>query len=36
MKLNQSYNPLEIEEKWYDFWMKEGFFHADEHSDKEP
>ena len=36
MKLDQSYNPLEIEEKWYDFWMKEGFFHADEHSEKEP
>ena len=36
MKLNQSYNPLEIEEKWYDFWMEEGFFHADEHSEKEP
>ena len=36
MKLDQSYNPLEIEEKWYDFWLKEGFFHADEHSEKEP
>ena len=26
MKLNQSYSPLDIEEKWYDFWMKEGFY----------
>ena len=36
MRLDEAYNPLNLEEKWYDFWMKENFFHADEHSEKKP
>ena len=36
MRLDEAYNPLNLEEKWYDFWMKENFFHADEKSEKEP
>ena len=33
-ELSTRYNPSELEEKWYDFWIKENFFHADENSDK--
>jgi valyl-tRNA synthetase len=33
--LPKHYNPKPVEEKWYDFWMKGGYFHADEKSDKE-
>lgn len=33
--LPKHYNPKPVEEKWYDFWMKGGYFHADEKSNKE-
>ncbi|MFW6057549.1 MAG: valine--tRNA ligase, partial [Persicimonas sp.] len=33
---DQSYNPVEVEADWYDFWVDKGYFHADETSDKEP
>ena len=23
------YNPEKIEEKWYDFWQRQGLFHAE-------
>ena len=36
MKVDQQYDPVEIESQWYDFWVDGGFFKADEHSDKEP
>ncbi len=36
MKIDQSYNPVEVEADWYDFWVDKGYFHADETSDKEP
>ena len=36
MKLDQNYDPLEVESIWYDFWTEHGFFKADETSDKEP
>ena len=36
MKIDQTYNPLEVEDGWYDFWVDNGFFKADEHSDKPP
>jgi valyl-tRNA synthetase len=26
MELNKTYDPSQIEKKWYDYWMKEGFF----------
>lgn len=26
--LEKGYDPKEIEEKWYDFWLEKGFFHA--------
>ncbi|MBQ4492445.1 MAG: class I tRNA ligase family protein, partial [Deltaproteobacteria bacterium] len=32
--LSSGYNPREVEGRWYGFWEKNGFFHADEHSDK--
>jgi len=32
--LSKHYNPKPVEEKWYDFWVRGGYFHADEKSDK--
>lgn len=28
--LEKEYDPKEIEQKWYDFWLEKGFFHAQE------
>ncbi len=33
---NYSYDPRAIEDKWYEFWLKKGYFKADENSKKEP
>jgi valyl-tRNA synthetase len=30
------YNPQEVEKKWYDFWLKNKYFHAEVEEDKEP
>ncbi|MDE5773137.1 MAG: valine--tRNA ligase [Muribaculaceae bacterium] len=34
-ELAPKYNPAEVEEKWYDYWMEHGLFHS-EPNDKEP
>ena len=34
--LSTKYNPSEVESKWYDYWMKKGFFHSEPNSKKEP
>ena len=37
MRLNdlpRHYDPKLTEDKWYQFWLKKGFFHADEKSKK--
>ena len=36
MSLSTKYNPSDVEDKWYSYWMKEGFFHSEPDSDKEP
>jgi valyl-tRNA synthetase len=36
MSLSTKYNPSEVEEKWYTYWMKNGFFHSTPNPDKEP
>ena len=28
MNLATKYNPLEVEDKWYDYWMKNNYFHS--------
>jgi valyl-tRNA synthetase len=33
--LPKHYNPKQVEDKWYDFWMRGGYFHADVKSKKE-
>lgn len=33
-ELSKAYDPKEVEEKWYNFWEKEGFFRADAKSSK--
>ncbi len=35
MSLATKYNPLEVEEKWYDYWMKNNYFHSTP-NEKEP
>jgi valyl-tRNA synthetase len=34
MQLSKTYNPAEVEDKWYKYWMDNGYFHADAHSEK--
>ncbi len=36
MKIDQTYNPVEVESGWYEFWINKGLFKANEHSDKPP
>jgi valyl-tRNA synthetase len=36
MELSHSYEPKEAEEKWYEYWEKKGYFHADVNDGKEP
>lgn len=36
MSLDSKYDPKQVEEKWYAYWLEKNYFHADENSDKEP
>lgn len=36
MSLSTKYNPSEVEDKWYQYWMANGFFHAEPNPEKEP
>ena len=36
LTLEKAYNPANVEDKWYDHWTEQGYFHADESSEKEP
>lgn len=36
MSLSTKYNPAEVENKWYQYWMEKGFFKAQPNSIKEP
>ncbi len=36
MSLSTKYNPSEVEDKWYEHWMNNGYFHAKVNPDKEP
>ena len=35
-ELAKAYDPKEVEKKWYDFWLKNNFFHAEASSKKPP
>jgi valyl-tRNA synthetase len=35
MSLSTKYSPAEVEDKWYRFWMEQGFFHAEPDAGKE-
>ena len=35
MELSAKYNPSEVEEKWYSYWLKNKFFHS-EPDNREP
>jgi len=35
MEIPSKYNPVEVEDKWYQYWMENGFFHS-EPDDREP
>jgi valyl-tRNA synthetase len=34
--LSTKYNPAEVEDKWYQFWMDKGFFNSEPNPEKEP
>jgi valyl-tRNA synthetase len=34
--LSTKYNPSEVENKWYSYWMAHGFFHSEPDPSKEP
>ncbi len=34
--LSTKYNPSEVENKWYSYWMEKGFFHSEPNPKKEP
>ncbi len=36
MSLSTKYNPSEVEDKWYQYWMANGFFHSQPDPNKEP
>jgi valyl-tRNA synthetase len=36
MELPSSYQPEEVEKKWYGYWEEKGYFHADEKDGKDP
>ena len=35
-ELPKTYNPKEVEDKWYDYWMRNGFFYAKVNPQKKP
>jgi len=36
MEMEKTYNPKKVEEKWYSFWEKEGFFHSQIDIERKP
>jgi valyl-tRNA synthetase len=36
MALSTKYDPTEVEDKWYRYWMEQKFFHSTPNPDKEP
>ncbi len=36
MSLSTKYNPSEVEDKWYQFWMENALFHSEPNPEKEP
>jgi len=35
-KLEKIYNPGDVEDRWYQYWLDKNYFHADPESEKEP
>ena len=36
MSISTKYDPIEVESKWYQFWLNNGYFHAEPNPNKEP
>lgn len=36
MSISAQYDPANVEDKWYDYWMTHGYFHAEPSPQKEP
>ncbi len=36
MALSTKYDPSEVEDKWYKYWLDQDFFHSEPNPDKEP
>src|SRR5260370_6793144 len=35
-ELPRAYDPAQVEQKWYRFWLEQGYFHADARTPKAP
>ena len=35
MEIPSKYNPVEVEDKWYQYWLKQNYFHS-EPDEREP
>ncbi|HPX12321.1 MAG TPA: class I tRNA ligase family protein, partial [Syntrophales bacterium] len=35
-RLSKSYEPREVEARWYPYWKESGFFHGEDRSDRKP
>lgn len=35
MEIASKYNPIEVEDKWYAYWLENGYFHS-EPDEREP
>lgn len=36
MEIAKTYNPAEVESKWYTYWLENNYFHSEPNPDKEP
>ena len=36
MSLAKKYNPAEVEDKWYQYWLDKNYFHSEPNPEKEP
>ncbi|HDP67333.1 MAG TPA: valine--tRNA ligase, partial [Candidatus Marinimicrobia bacterium] len=36
VQLEKVYDPQHVENRWYEYWLKKNYFHADNRSSKKP
>ena len=35
-QFEKRYSPADVENRWYDYWLKHNYFHSEPNPDKEP